>query len=751
MLAALVFPVLAPPAARGQSPIDGTEGGSLSSEAGAPPVEPPPPDAPVVGAAVSEEEDAEPSPYAARATLSVGAAPAPRRSTSDFAYDAQSFRAVPRRTAERLLTLAPGLVLANHSGIGHAATIYLRGFDAGEGQDLAMEVEGVELNEPSNPHGHGYADPSFLPVEVVHRLVVQEGPFDARQPTFSIAGTARYELGVTERGVRLAGRYGSFRTWRALAVVAPEGQAEGTFFAVDAQGGDGFGPNRAHRSLRLVGRYEHRKDGVVWSLFGAAHAQRFDSAGVIPLEAYQQRSLPCAPTADAQFFCLVDPHQGGSAQRFLVAGRLAVERPGWTLDQTFSLGFRDDRFQDDFTGIAQYPAGDGLDQAYTAITPALRGAYRLRGRFLGASQTLELGWLARHDEGSSSMARQRFSDGVPYALVFDTDLHLTELATYALADLALGRYVTLQGGVRLEAFLASVTQHGLPTSDREGPRLSDANIDAFGFVGAPRGVLSLHPHETLDVVFSGGVGTRPVDAQGLSNAESAPFTRATGAEAGLVHRLALGEVSLVSRASAFATWIEDDLVFDPDAGRNVSVGPSRRYGGMLAMLFALGRKLDAQASVTYAEAHLTEPGAPAFDLGSGPRIPYVPRLVGRIDAAYHDTVRVRRESLGLSAGFGGTFLGQKPLPYGELSPRTTVIDVGGELRYRFVSIELLVENLFDARYHAFDLSAVADFSPVDGSTGGSMRPQRLFAAGAPRMVFLTVSFAFDPSRFTGNP
>ena len=764
VLVALLSPVVVLSGASGQAPSEGTEGGAIPSETGSSLVEPATDGAPaggvdepstedafVEGAAVSSGEDDEASPYAARATLVVGAPEAPRRATSDFAYDVDAFRAVPRRTAERLLSLAPGLVLANHSGIGHAASIYLRGFDAGEGQDLAMEVEGVELNEPSNPHAHGYADPGFLPVEIVHRVVVQEGPFDPRQPTFSIAGTARYELGVAERGVRLAGRYGSFQTWRALAIVAPEGQSDGTFVAVDAVGGNGFGPNRAHRSMRIVGRYEHREDGVEWSFFGAAHAQRFDSAGVIPLAAYDARTLPCAPSADAQFFCLVDPNQGGAAQRYLSAFRVAVDRPGWTLDQTFSLGFRDDRFQDDFTGIAQYPMGDGLDQAYRALTAALRGAYRLKGRFLGSAQTLELGWLGRHDEGSSSMARQRFSDGVPYALVFDTDLRLTELAAYALADFALGRYVSLQGGVRLEAFLASVTHHGLPTSDREGPRLPDATVDAFGFVGAPRGVLTVHPHETLDVVLSSGIGTRPVDAQGLSNAESAPFTKVVGTELGILHRLALGEVSLVSRGTLFATWIADDLVFDPNAGRNVSIGPTRRYGGMLSALLTLARKVDAQASVTYAEAHKTASGAPAFDLASGPQIPYVPRLVGRIDVAYHDTLRVHGESLGVSAGLGGTFLGKKPLPYGQLSPRTTVFDLGGELRYRFVAIELLVENLFDARYHAFDLSAVADFSPVDGSTGGSMRPQRLFAAGAPRTVFVTLSFTFDPSRFTDTP
>src|SRR5687767_13525250 len=79
-------------------------------------------------------------------------------SASDFRIEVGQLHDVPRRSAEAYLTLAPGILLTNHGGEGHASAVFLRGFDAKEGQDIEFLVEGVPLNEVSNPHGHGYAD-----------------------------------------------------------------------------------------------------------------------------------------------------------------------------------------------------------------------------------------------------------------------------------------------------------------------------------------------------------------------------------------------------------------------------------------------------------------------------------------------------------------------------------------------------------------------------------------------------------------
>ncbi len=56
-------------------------------------------------------------------------------------------RGGPTRNASELLKLAPGILLTNEGGEGHAEQVFLRGFDAREGQDIEFTVGGVPINE----------------------------------------------------------------------------------------------------------------------------------------------------------------------------------------------------------------------------------------------------------------------------------------------------------------------------------------------------------------------------------------------------------------------------------------------------------------------------------------------------------------------------------------------------------------------------------------------------------------------------
>ncbi len=106
---------------------------------------------------------------------------------ADRASSAASSRAVrqfdlqtrPSRTAHQMLQLAPGLIIAQHAGGGKAEQIFLRGFDADHGTDVAISVDGVPVNMVSHGHGQGYADLHFLIPEVVEELDVKKGPYFA--------------------------------------------------------------------------------------------------------------------------------------------------------------------------------------------------------------------------------------------------------------------------------------------------------------------------------------------------------------------------------------------------------------------------------------------------------------------------------------------------------------------------------------------------------------------------------------------
>ncbi|MEM1009558.1 MAG: Plug domain-containing protein, partial [Myxococcota bacterium] len=115
-------------------------------------------------------------------------------SHSTFRIRLEQLSIIPFKDITETMMMAPSLLVTNHGGDGHAPEIFLRGFSAGEGQDLEFLVQGIPLNEVSNPHGHGYIDPYFIPPEFVQSFTLTEGAFDAAQGNFAVAGTADYRL-----------------------------------------------------------------------------------------------------------------------------------------------------------------------------------------------------------------------------------------------------------------------------------------------------------------------------------------------------------------------------------------------------------------------------------------------------------------------------------------------------------------------------------------------------------------------------
>jgi iron complex outermembrane receptor protein len=724
-------------------PTGSTEGASIGSS------EPPPAETPVATPPASvpaspPPPSAAPAPdadFGAHANATAGAGKSRASAASDIDIEVGALRSVPRRAAQDYLTLAPGLVLANHAGIGHAAGVFMRGFDAGEGQDLEVTVDGVPINEPSNAHGHGYADTQFVIPEVIDRVRVLEGPFDPRQGDFAVAGSAGYELGVAERGIRAQVGYGSFDERRALLLWAPTDAARGTFAAVDFREGDGFGPNRAHSSLSALARYAGGSGPLSYSVLLGSHALDFDSAGVVREDAYRARQLPCAKDEESQFFCVADPAQGGSAARHLFNGKLEWRRP----DRSYQLqGYgmlRNLRLRENFTGALLDPRGDGLDEGYEAATVGVRAAYALTPHLWNARQRIEVGLDARHDTGNTRSWRLRRETVIAYATVFDRDLALTHVGVYLRGELNYTRYLTLLGGARLDGFAYHTENQAAPSSDRVGPRLPKDARDAFGSAFSPRGSLVAHILPELDWTVSGGLGVRSSDAEALSEGEDAPFARVISLETGPTARSKIAGGELEARTFAFATRVEDDLLFDARRGRNVMIGPSNRYGASASARARFGTSHDTLLSVTWTEAHQTARDASIFELDGGPRLPFVPRWVARLDHASNARLTLGSEVLQLGAAAGVSWVGPQPLPLATESQARFQVDASVRARLRFLELGLSVENLFDRRNPAAELN-YASFFGEDGDAV-SMRSVRHFAAGAPRLWMLTLTAYVD--------
>ena len=642
-----------------------------------------------------------------------------RRAASDYTFDVNSLRAVPRSTAADLLTLAPGFFLSQHGGDGKAHQIFLRGFDADHGQDVEFSIGGLPVNEVSNVHGQGYADLNVIIPEVVDRVRVIEGPYDPRQGDFAVAGSARFDLGVVDRGTLLRASYGMFNTERLVAVMAPRSERRETFLAGELGRTDGYGQNRASSRAVFMSQYAREFGrGLVARFLATSYAARWDSAGVVRESDY---------LAGRQgFYDTNDTRQGGFSARHALLAELTIPHGRDRTAFTVFASVRQFRIREDFTGYALDSRGDRYEQLYDAVTVGATALHRVGFTLGGLAQAWEVGLSARHDVTTQAMHRQRAVDDVNYAAVTDADVDATDVGLYADFDLRLRRNLSLRGGVRADGLGYQIDDR-MP---REGVRTAPVprgRRDAQGFQFGPRATLEWQVVPGLSLLAAYGKGFRSPQALSLGEGESAPFATVHSGEVGVRYRAP----RLTATVTAFGTHVDRDLVFEPTLGQNLvseATAATTRLGVAFSVRVLPVRGLEVVASGTYAHA--------AYD-ATGNLVPYVPPLIGRLDATFQRVVgHLWGKDVSLSSGLGVTALGPRALPFSEFSDPVLLVDLGVSGRVGAVEVGVSARNLTDVRWQDGVFNFASNFTP---GTTASLVPERHFTAGRPLTVLGTVT------------
>jgi len=703
-------------------------------------------------AAPAPASPAEPTPVE---VVVEGTLQPPSRGASDYTTPVAELKRVPRKNASDLLKLAPGVYLTNEGGEGHAERIYLRGFDAREGQDIEASVDGIPINESGNLHGNGFADLHFIIPELVHSLRVLEGPFDPRQGNYAVAGSADYETGLAERGLSAKLTAGSYGTQRALVLYGPPGQSRHTYAGAEIYKTDGFGQNRDARHAAAMGQYEARSgQHTVFHLNGAAYTDNYHSAGLVRADDVASGRIG--------FYDTEDPRQGGDGSRLQAAADVQTRSGDFGFYQQFFAVRRGMRLREDFTGFLldaqeaiQDPhaeRGDLLDSHVDETTLGARGFARTEGRALGQKQELELGYFARGDHVDAVRERIAAATGVPYKK--DTDLHsdLADIGIYADAALRPLRTITLRGGVRADLFsydvldACAVQDVSLPSpsnppgdascldQERGGAhREPDQRSSTASTKLMPRATLLLGPFSNFTFSLAWGEGVRSIDPSYITQDVKTPFASIESEEGGVVFARTFDAFSLVARSVFFRTHVDRDLVFSETEGRSVLGGGTTRAGwtGAVRLTNAL---LDENANVTLVRS--------AFD-DTHLLVPYVPDVVVRSDTALGADLPF--EPFGHaphgSLALGASYVGRRALPYGQRSDTIFTLDGSAAIRYRAFELTLAVTNLLDTRYRLAEYDFVSNFPATPGAAP-TLVPARHFAAGAPRMLFLSLSATF---------
>jgi iron complex outermembrane recepter protein len=677
---------------------------------------------------------------------------APSRGSGDYQIRVGKLAEVPKKDAAELLKLAPGVFLTNAGGSGHPYQIFLRGFDAREGQDIEFSVGGVPINEVGNVHGNGLADTHFLLPELVDSLRVTEGPFAPQQGNFAVAGSASYEVGLARRGMSLSTTLGSFGTKRVLLLWGPEGQSIHTFGGVELFQTDGFGQARSGQRASAMGGYEGRVGKTAtYRLLVQSYAAHYAMAGLLRADD--------VAAGRKGFYDTYDPEQGGDSTRHSVGLRIDDVVGNTDVSQSLFFILRDFRLRQNFTGFlldrrsgAQSPhdqRGDLLDQHSDAKTLGARGSARTHFTLFDQKHDIELGYFGRYDDVDSTSQRIRnASPQAPYKRLLDLSSALTNIALYADANLRPHRKVSIRGGVRGDYFAYDVQNHCALTApsafggdtpdtecftqDRAGYRSPDQRTSTGSSLVQPRATVLVGPFDGFTFSSSWGQGARSLDPQYVAQGYDTPFARVTSMEAGVSFNKEVYDIDLSARSTFFRTHVDRDLFFNETEGRNTLAGGTSR-NGWTGLVRATGSFFDVSVNgslvrATFDDTHLL--------------IPYVPDVVTRGDLALFTELPVHPlgQTVRASAGFGGSFVGRRALPYDQRSDSIFVLDASARLATKFAELALTGTNLADRQYRSAEYNFASDFRSAAYPT---LVASRHFNAGEPRALYATLTLRWE--------
>jgi hypothetical protein len=173
-----------------------------------------------------------------------------------IAMTSSQVRGYPARRPEELLRSIPGMRISSRLGFGGAYSFSYRGLDSGHGRDVAIQVAGVPINEPSHILDPGYVDLHFLPMTLVYAVDICSGVSRPEVGAFGTALAVDYRLGLDREGVSFSLGGGSDGSGAVRLAWRPRGWDRGTWMLAELDGGEGVGEDRSWRHVRLAAGVE---------------------------------------------------------------------------------------------------------------------------------------------------------------------------------------------------------------------------------------------------------------------------------------------------------------------------------------------------------------------------------------------------------------------------------------------------------------------------------------------------------------
>jgi hypothetical protein len=582
----------------------------------------------------------------------------------------------PTESSQDLLRLVPGLVIAQHAGGGKAEQIFLRGFDADHGTDVAISVDGTPVNVVSHAHGQGYADLHFLIPETVSEAEVRKGPYDVADGDFATAGAVAFHTldRVPFYRPRVEVRGGSFGMGRVLGLLPLGGETarQGGYLAAAGHYSDGpFDAPQRHGRVNLFAKWTAPLGSSTELVATAScYGARWNASGQIPERAVMEGQIGR--------FGSLDPTEGGLTDREEVAigvrstggvadwdARAYVAHYGLKLYSNFTFFLRDS------------VDGDGIVQTDDRIFAGFGATYARAGSLLGRPGRWDVGVGGRFDAadvGLSRQVRRRLLGGL-----VDDRIRQGHLWTWARHSLVISSRLRAEFGVRADLFRFGVTDR-LVGVDTVLPHGSGA---AWKAIVNPKVSLAYGAASGTELFANAATGFHSNDARDviLSTDRNRVLPRAAGIELGVRHTWTTGSVAV----SLWRLDLESELVYVGDEGFTESVGRTRRHGLDLEGRLRLAPWLWADVDLNLARGRLRDEPVERN------RVPLAPRATSTGGLTVRGAGPVR-------AGARYRFVGDRPATEdGSIVARGHLLfELFASWRLGRLELVAAVDNLLDA-------------------------------------------------------
>lgn len=593
----------------------------------------------------------------------------------DRAYSTASSRAIrefdlnirPIGTAQDMLQLAPGLVIAQHAGGGKAEQIFLRGFDADHGTDVAISTDGIPVNMVSHGHGQGYADLHFAIPELVESIDVFKGPYFARHGNFSTAGSVLFRTKDHIDGNMVKIEGGEFNTQKVTGLfqLPSGGEPQDAYFGAQFYNTDG--PVESEQDFQrsnLFGKFHtHLNDTSKLAFSVSSFSSAWDASGQIPQRAVDRGLISRFGSLDdleggqtgRQNLNLIYTARGEDDSRFLIQPYFT--RYNFKLFSNFTF------FLDDAAN------GDMIEQTDDRAILGLNTEYQFSRSIRSMQSTTTIGGGFRSDDITVTLwhspDRQRLTQRV-HSGIIERNLFL-----WAQEELIVNPKLRLQLGLRGDYFTFNVEDH-LDTLADETVTLPHASGYAQELMLNPKFNLVYTPLRALDVFVNFGTGFHSNDArdvvigQTISDLERT-FGREGSSDAQISDQLAQlnfdreqSGISTLPRAVGaeiglrrrfwerynigIAGWwleLEEELVFVGDAGETEISGESRRIGVDIEGRTKVFSWLWADADVNISRGEFVNEPSDANHIPLAPRITSTGGLTAIHPSGFGGSLRYR--------------------------------------------------------------------------------------------------------------